>query len=343
MRKRLIFLILISAPIIVFSGCERNQNSNKNNQITTAVKKSTGFYFVGMEDGEPSLYEFNFDSLDYSLAWHNENEGVTELSYSPNRKNIFFVTAKAKGKRGVFPFIDSANIYLVEPDSNRIFNLESFGNGIQLFSYWKTNSEFGIVLNSFDKVHSNTIINHKVEFNVKGLKILDQKKYYDIVKEGYPSPEVFSNGIFSNGRYVIDTTNNKLTSIFLIDNQNNDTALVTTVDQKLNKIAWSGGGKYLIFSTIDISPRNETINKEKPSTSKIFIYSLKNKTLVKVFEGSGVKNFFLNNNWIIFDNGFKEKSEIMIYNYINDETVKKINIEGGCGLENIPAISDFNS
>jgi dipeptidyl aminopeptidase/acylaminoacyl peptidase len=296
-----------------------------------------------MEDEEPSLYKFHFDSLNYSLIWHKDGEGVTELSYSPDRKNIFFVTAKAKGKRGVFPFIDSANAYLLEPDSNIIYNLESFGDGIQLFSYWRSNSSFGIVLNSFDKVHSNTIINHKVEFNTKGMKTFDQKKFYDIIKEGYPSPEVFSNGNFSNGRYVVDTTKNKLTSIFLIDNRNKDTALVTTVKQKLNRMAWSDSGKYLIFSTIDISPGNETIYDKEPNTSKIFVYSLKNKTLLKVFEGSGVKNFFLRKDWIIFDNGFQEKSKIMIYNYINDKMIKEIKVKGGCGLENIPSIPGFSA
>jgi hypothetical protein len=343
MIKKNTFLIFFLFYGIILISCNGNQTSYKNKEINNVRTKSSGFYFVGMKDSEPSIYQFHFDSLNYSLVWHKEEEGVTELSYSLNRKNVFFVTVKAKGKNGLLPFIDSVNIYSLEPDSNKIYNLESLGNGIQVFTYWKSNSSFGIVMNSFDKVHSNTIINRKVEFNVKGIKTTDQKKFYDIVKQGYPSPEVFSNDNFSNGRYLIDTTNGKLTSIFLIDNENKDTALVTTVDQKLNRINWSNNGKYLIFSTIDISPRNETLYNEEPSTSKIFIYCLENKTLAKVFEGSGIKNFFLYNNWVIFDDGFREKSEIMIYNYITNEMVKEIKIKDGCGLENIPAIPDYSA
>lgn len=338
MFKKYFFILFI-----LFFGCNKSKAPITNHETNHNQKKINGFYFVGNSDNEPSLYKFQFDSLSYSLVWHKDGHEVTDLSYSPNRKHAFFITAKGKGKRGVFPFIDDVNVYLLEPDSNKINYIDSFGSGLQLFSYWKSNTVFGIVLNSFDKVHSNTIINRKTEFNINGTKVFDQRKSYDIVQEGYPSPEVFSSNIFSNGRYLIDTTNAKLTSVFLIDNEKKDTSLVTTVNQKLNQIGWSDGGKYLIFSTLDISPRNETIYNKEPNTSKIFIFSLENKTLSKVFEGSGVKNFFLFNNWLIFDTGFQEESEIIIYNFINNEVIKEIKIKGGCGLENIPETPDFSA
>lgn len=331
------------AIILLFIGCNGNKASKNEVGKTNGREKPGSFFFVGMKDYEPSIFKFNLDSLNQSLVWHEKDHEVTELSYSPDRKNIFFITASGEGKKGVFPFINDVNVYSLGIDSVKIEHLLNMGNGMQLFNFWESNSLFKVVLNSFDTVKSNTIVHHAVEFNINGRKTSDRIKRYNIIKQGYPEPEIFSNNNFSNGRFSIDTTNNDTTSIFLIDNEKKDTSLITTVNQKLNRTKWSNDGNYLFFSTLDISPRNESIYNKNPETSKLFIYSLKNKKVAKLFDGSGVKNFFINRDLLIFDTGFGKKSEIMIYDFVNKKLIKEIKIEGGCGLENIPQIPDFSA
>lgn len=331
------------AIIILLIGCNGNKvNNNKASKIN-GRKTPGSFFFVGMKDYEPSIFKFNFDSLNQSLVWHNKDYEVTELSYSPNRKNIFFITASGEGRKGVFPFIDGVNVYSLKIDSMKIKYLIQMGNGIQLFNFWESNSLFKVVLNSFDTIKSNTIVHRAVEFNINGEKTSDKVKRYNIIKQGYPEPEIFSNNNFSNGRFSIDTTNNDTTSIFLIDNEKKDTSLIITVNQKLNKTIWSGDGDYLFFSTLDISPQNKTLYKRNPETSKLFIYSLKDKKITKLFEGGGVKNFFVHNEWLIFDDGFEKNSEIKIYDFVNGKIIKEIKINGGCGLENIPRLPDYSA
>ncbi len=330
------------AVILLFIEC--NNKVNKNEADKTGKNKTQGsFFFVGMKDYEPSIFKFSFDSLSQSLIWHKKDHEVTELSYSPDRKNIFFITVSDEGKKGVLPFINEVNVYSLKIDSSKTEHLIRMGNGIQLFNFWESNSLFKVVLNSLDTIKSNTIIHRSVEFNINGKKTSDKVKRYDIIKQGYPEPEIFSNNNFSNGRFSLDTTNNGSTSIFLIDNEKKDTSLITTVNQKLNGTKWSDDGDFLFFSTLDITPNNESIYNKDPQTSKLFIYSLKDKKITKLFEGGGVKNFFIYKNWLIFDDGFEKNSEIMIYDFDSNKLIKEIKMEGGCGLENIPQIPDFSA
>ena len=45
----------------------------------------------------------------------------------------------------------------------------------------------------------------------------------------------------------------------------------------------------------------------------------------------------------MFDDGFKQKSKIFIYNLRSDRLTDSIKVSGGCGLKSIPAIPDYGA
>jgi hypothetical protein len=104
----------------------------------------------------------------------------------------------------------------------------------------------------------------------------------------------------------------------------------------LNKLKWSDDEKYLFLSTLDLD--NETIKTKNPETSELLIYSLEADSLIKAFGSAGVKNFFMMNGLLIFDDGFSTNSKINIYDLYQKKIVDVIKPSEGCGLVNLPML-----
>ena len=341
---------LIIAFLLFIISCNNNtdiehksglQNENSEN-AQIAGDEFDQFLFVGMVNNNPGIYKYDVNKEEYSVVWYKRYEKVVKLYYSKDRKSAFFVTVRNYGRRGVLPFINDVKIYLINTNSGKAEFLERIGSGIQVFTGWDTKDSFKISLNYIDKKNPHYVHQKNLIFDITGQKILDEIKTFNIIKDGYPKPEKLKQDT-AKGNYRIFTATGDLTSVFLTNLENNDTTLITTVDQKLNEVQWSKDMKTVIFSTISSfnNPGNELINPDS-STSKLFIFSLENKKITKLFEGNGIKNFFIINNWVIFDDGFDDNSHINIYNFINLEMIKKITVRGGCGLQNIPQISGYN-
>ncbi len=338
------FKFLIIIFLLFFAGCNDSSNidektSREENKITDeqiAGSEFNQFLFVGMVNKNPGIYKYDINKEEYSVFWYKRYEKVENLFYSEGRNDAFFITDRNSGRRGVLSFIDNVKIYLINNYTGKVKFLERIGNGIQVLSGWDTKNSFKVSLNFFDKRNSHFVHQRDIIFDITGQKILDETKILDVIKERNEKPAGLELNR-SKGNYKIFTTKGDLTSIFLVNLKNNDTTLITTVDQKLNKVSWSKDMNVIIFSTI--SPYN--LKYPDSGTSKLFVYSLENKRILKLFEGDGIKNFFVINNWVIFDDGFNKNSHINIYNYINLEMIKKISMRGGCGLQNLPQISDY--
>ncbi len=104
----------------------------------------------------------------------------------------------------------------------------------------------------------------------------------------------------------------------------------------LNKIKWSDDEEYLFISTLDLN--NETVKTKNPETSELFIYSLTADSLIGVFGGAGVKNFFTLDDLLIFDDGFANNSVINIFDIKEKKIIDVIKPRDGCGLVFMPKI-----
>ncbi len=341
---------LISTLIVfVFVGCLKQSKTSDAEKIDSSkvakvdsVKENNNFIFVGMAGYTQGLYKYNFESKKAKVFWSDPTERVVDLSYSADRKTAFFLTAKKLGKLGVFPFINGIRLYKIDIDSEKTTLITRIGSGMQVFTAWENENSFKVMLNYFDKKVATYVKQHTQIFNVFGKELVNETKTYDITKVPYPKPKPSDEHFISpDMNYKIVTKlDSGYTSVYL-QNKDDKKNLITSGRQTLSDAGWFNG--YLVFTTVDITPGNDSIYKKKPETSKLFIYSLTSKKIIKEFDGGGVKNFYLLNNYLIFDDGFDKNSSIKIFNFNSTEMRDTIKITNGCGLKNIPELPDYSA
>lgn len=340
--------ILFLTPLLFLSlGCssKKSNEAEKRASSSGSFRNVPGdFYFVGMTDNGAGIYKFQSKDKRASRFWSTKNEQVIELSNSPDRKHAFFLTAAGFGKQGVFTFVNDVKLYKININSSKAIFVQKIGNGIQVFTAWDTGNTFKVIFNSFDKTVANFINQETLIFSEFGRKLVDNTKTYDITKEGYPKPPISTNQFTSlKGKRLLAIKDSSKYLIYLSKSAGLLPKLITKTDQNLNYAAWTHDGKYLIFSTLDISQENQSLHSANPSTSKLYVYSLFEKRITKAWNGAGVKNFFIKGSFLIFDDGFDGSSAIHIFNYRTGKTAYIIRVKGGCGLRNIPSVPNYGS
>ncbi len=294
---------------------------------------------------KPGLYKYDFQSKKVKKFWSSPNERVVQLSFSENRKAAFFLTARNYGKRGVFPFITRVKLYNINLDSNSVALITTLGNGMQVFTEWLDNNNFKVALNTVDIKVSDFINQHTYIFNAFGKELLNEKKIYNLIKEGYPSlPKKDLNLKSEELEAELKTVVKDDENLFYLKKENDETPkLILKDEKKIRAVSWQDADNLLILSTADVTPANKTLYNQSPKTSSLYIYSLKKNKIINKWDGGGYKNFFLLNDALIFDNGFKYNSSIIIYDLNNGGKVDSIKVSGGCGLESIPEIPDYSA
>jgi hypothetical protein len=350
MKKSIPFLLLVF--VLIHPGCINKDDSGKTiAKDSIQMHQSHGFFeiekviFAGMLGRRTGLYLYDAVKKSYSEFWRNDDQDVVEISYSPSKKSAFMLTAKQTGKRGVFPFIDDVKLYLIYPDSIFVQHIGNIGGGLQVFSSWASDSIFQVYLHVMDAKTAAVVEQKTWSYDPRGKVLSETTKKYYLDKDAFPQfPPVAIKLQSPDKNFSIFSIDSVQTKIFLIDHsQNDDRVLITEESQKLNNVSWSSDGQFLIFSTIDITPLNETLYDEEPQTSKLFIYSLHNKKIIKLFDGGGVKNYLINNDLLMFDVGFDLNSRIWIYDFKSSTMIDSIKMTGGCGMQNIPQIPNYEA
>jgi len=334
-----IFSALLITFLILAIGCGRENKNNGESSLNKPVKETAKldyFIFVGMEKGNAGLFKYDINKEQSYLLWSEKKEKVVDLSFSLDRKTSFFLTAGNYGKKGAFPFIDRVKLYLLSKDSVVTF-IKEIGSGMQVFTSWETGNAFKVILNSIDRTVASYIEQHTQIFNEFGKQLVDETKTYNLTADGYPKPlERSINNESTDGNFSIFSSQDSVFIIYPYKQKE----LISITKQKINQVEWSNDGKFVFISTFDISSDNKTLYDKNPNTSKLLIFSLDQKKILKQWEGVGIKNFFVQNNFLIFDGGFKNNFTIHIYNFKEMKPADEIKIEGGCGLRNIPEIPD---
>jgi len=110
--------------------------------------------------------------------------------------------------------------------------------------------------------------------------------------------------------------------------------------QPLNGIDWIGDDN-LVLSTLNVSPANKSIRSRKPNTSNLIIVDINKKEIMENWTGGGFKNFIVKGKFLYFDNDFGRFSKIYVYDLPGKKMLDTISVKGGCGLQNLPAVPNF--
>lgn len=340
--------LLLLLSILLLIGCgEKPQKQTetipvKKDKPVVKKEKFDSFLFVGVIIHKPGIYKYNVAEKKRKEFWSNYNEQVVELSYSPDRKVAFCLTAAHLGKKSLLPYIIRAKLYLIDIETSKVKFIKSFGNGVQVFTQWENENNFKVIVNRTDKIVATYINQQTYIYSMFGKELLNEVQTYDMTKSGYPRPPhnpLNYESPFEDYKFVNKTVDS--TNVYLEDMQNGRNYFITSNSQQLNHFNWSYDENYLIFSTINITAGNKTLNSKEPATSDLFIYDIAQNKIVKEWKGSGVKNFFIRNDFLIFDNGFDEKSSITIFNYRTLKIYDVIKLKNGCGLRNMPRKPDY--
>jgi hypothetical protein len=168
----------------------------------------------------------------------------------------------------------------------------------------------------------------------------DKTEIFNITEQGYPQlPDKKLNYSSPENKLSLEVKERDSLSVYL--KENNKEKFIIAINQQIKRIEWEND--FVFISSISIKPDNESLYTENPETSKLIIYLLREKEIVRMWEGGGLKNFIIINNFIVFDTGFEDKSKIIIYDYINKKAVDEIKIDGGCGIRSIPQIPDYGA
>lgn len=296
--------------------------------------------FVGNSGGFPSIFNYNIKTKKTELIWKGNSGRVIELSYKVKAQANFFVTVKSFGRKTIFPFINQIKLYRVIQSTEKINLLKEFGNAVQLATSREDDNSLKITLVSLDENISTFVNERTAVINSAGRLLVDQYKTYDLVKENFPVIPRPALKLYSTSpKYsLIDSFYNEHHNFFLRVNSKRYHLFSTT--QPLNGIDWIGDD-YLVLSTLNVSPANKSIKSRKPNTSNLVIVDLDKKEIMENWTGGGFKNFIVKGKFLYFDNDFGRFSKIYVYDLPGKKMFDTISVKGGCGLQNLPAIPDF--
>ncbi len=302
-------------------------------------------YFVFAAPAAKNTGLFKYDILKdaYSPFWSLRNETVLDFSYADDNSTAFFVTASSAGKIGLFPFVRNVKIYQFDPVTSKVTMLKEIGSGLQVFTSWEKENSFKVIFNNIDQTVASYVEQFTYIFNQSGRLALEEKKVFDLTTEGFPPyPSITKQTLSPSGNAQLNAAKTDLAYDYSIINNKKET-YVTTLPESLNRVYWTEDGKYIVFTTFDLTPANETLYDDEPQTSNIFVFSLEENKVVFHKDGGGIKNFLMRGNNLFFDDGFGDSSSVLCYNIKKNELTTVISLKGGCGLRNIPQIPDYDA
>ncbi|GAB4289328.1 MAG: hypothetical protein Kow0098_07250 [Ignavibacteriaceae bacterium] len=332
------FFVMTVSIIQCADNEDRNQNPDKNNDNPEITSGFEGFYFVARYNGKEAVYFYNADDKTSKVFWTDKREDVIELSYSPDKNVIFFLTARNYGKKGALPFVRKSKLYRLDPKTKNTEFLKETGSGIQIYTSWETDNNFKIIINSVDPVIATYINQNTLLLNQFGKTLKDEIKIFDLTREGYPklpAPEIALTSPEGNFTFVRSQKDSALIQI-----RGKDGRLIPVIKtfQNINKILWTEEDSLMIFTTLDLPEELKSVKAGKTETSNLVIFSVLDTSVVKIWRGDGLKRFLLFDKMLVFDDGFGVNSVIRIFDLTKRIVSDEIRIKGGCGLKNIPKL-----
>lgn len=335
--QKIIYLLFILGMLI--AGCKSpDKDSEQLNRNGTNDSTTTGgltkFLFLNEWFGKAGVYSYNLSEKKFSPVWWHPRENVVMLIYRPDNMPVYFFTAGKIGTKGNFPFFERVKLFKISPKFSETIQIDKVEEGLQFTARWNADNNLEFIFTSIDKVISSYVNQYTKIYDFYG-KLIDSKiETFDIEKDGFPYllPQRYST-ISPSAKYGVSIIGD---SVFFKTAGIDSAKFITVMKHGLNKINWSNDERFLLISTLNLN--DKTLKTKKPETSELFIYSIDADSLIGIFRGAGVKNFFTSGNLLIFDDGFGKDSRINIYNLEQHEIVDSVITKAECGLVFLPKL-----
>lgn len=339
MTKSHIKILSIFFLILLFAACNNvgkneKQISNDENQDTLSSKDNNSFLFLTEWFDKVGVYKYDIAKKKYSPVWWHPRENVVMLVYETENHPAFFLTAQNTGISANFPFFTNLKLFRISSDLKETKQIDDIGNGIQFTAHWNEDDNLEIIYTEVDLTIPSYVNQYTRVYDHYGKLIDSAIKTFDIQKSGFPElipPR--SSTVSPSGKYGVSFVED---SVFLKEAGIDSLKFITVLKHDLNKIKWSDEETYFFLSTLNLN--DESIKTKNPETSELIIYSISADSIIGLFGGAGVKNFFTLNDLLIFDDGFGKNSVINIFDLKQKKIIDVIKPTKGCGLVYIPKI-----
>ncbi len=288
----------------------------------------SNFMFIGKYQGRQSIYNFNLISQNVKQVWSRWGRKVITLNRTQNNQGLFFTTALGFGKQGSFPYIRDARLYIYRDTINNFEEIQEFGTGLQLYTYWENTDTFKVNFSKPDSINSNTIVQEIFSYDINGNRGYITKRTFNLIQEGFPKPPQIKPEYISPSKKkqirVIDQDNKRY--IYLRDIENKSEILVLQSDGKLSDIRWSRNSSYAIINLTD----SKTLY-----SNELAVIDCNQKKIIKTFNSNKYINSLVHGNLLFFEEEYNYSNTIAIYNCEKDIILNRISIPGGCGIFNL--------
>ncbi len=334
------FFVISYTIAILAGGCGGKNRSTNSAGLKAPRDTMTQFLFAGKVRKQTEVYIYNITTAKYIPLKSSFPGKVVDVHTNSSRTLATIITVSKSGKNGVFPYFQKARLYLLDGKTFATIKTISLGDGIQFVSGFDSDSTFSVTINKIESNMVSHVARQRIIFSRKGDPVNESIKIYDFVKEGYPPlPKQRLQLLSENEKFSI--TPNDKNAIFLHGGIENPKLLAGESNEKLNAISWTADGTVVVFSTIDVSRNNTTLQTAQPQTSTLYVFSLAENTLLLKIDGAGFKHFDIINDLVIYDNGFGNESRVHIYDLHKKIETRLISFPAGCGLTNISELPQY--
>jgi len=331
-KLKILFIFLLILEISACGDSGKQKKAETEVSDTLSTKNNTTFLFLTEWFNKVGVYKYDLRKKKYSPVWWHPRENVVMLVYKPGENPAYFFTSEKIGTKGNFPSFSGLKLFIISHDLSETKQIDNIGDGIQFTANWNEDDNLEVVYTDVDKTKASYVNQFTKVYDHYGKLIDSSIKTFDIQKGGFPELIPPRNSTISpTGKFGVSL---KSDSLFLKTASNDTIEFITVLKHDLNKIKWSDDEESLFISTLDLN--NGTIKTKNPETSELFIYSLTADSLIGVFGGAGVKNFFTLNDLLIFDDGFANNSVINIFDIKEKKIIDVIKPRDGCGLVYMP-------
>lgn len=332
-------ILIVILFILQFSACNdvgKNEKQTNTNELKDSLSSTNNNSFLFLTEwfDKVGVYKYDLSKKKYSPVWWHPRENVVMLVYKPGHHPSFFLTAEKTGTKANFPFFTGLKLFIISADLSETKQIDNINDGIQFTAHWNEDENLEIIYTEVDKTIASYVNEYTQVYDHYGRLIDSAIKTFDIQKSGFPELMPPRNSTISpSGKYGVSFKND---SVFLKTASIDNLRFITVLAHNLNKIKWSDDEKYFFLSTLNLD--DKSLKSKNPETSELFIYSIKADSLIGLFTGAGVKNFFPLNDFLIFDDGFSNNSVINIFDLNQKKIVDTLKTAKGCGLVYIPQL-----
>jgi hypothetical protein len=311
----------------------------KNYKITRDGKRVLDSYanvlFVSKYLDRPSVFSFNLITKQTEVEWSSQVMKVASLNYAPDHSTAFITSVSTFGRKGGMNFIHDARVHLIKREEERNSELETLGEGVQLYTYWENRDTFKVNFSSIDSINSKIVVQTIYPFDVRGNEGSVRQRRYDLLRDGFPAPPGRTPPMISPGsRFRFrEVYSNGESYIYLRDFDEKSEQLTATIFGKIADGRWSEDGNYLFI----VTDRSQGDGKDKLKINgELLIINAIEKKLIRIFSGFNYGNLLVHGKLLFFDERSDSDSRIEVYDYMRDKIIHTISMYRGCGLNNLP-------